>query len=169
MSVALLKQVINVVHLCGCRPKRTDVSYQLKCSATLVLAKCIPHCSVVLCKTGSQQACVTATAPMEICSSYRCAVSQLKCSATLVWAKCIPHCSVVLCKTGSQQACVSAIAPVEILSSYRCAVSQQKCSPALVWAKCIPHCSAKQAHSRRTCPLQKATDLLMTSGITSRV
>ncbi len=92
--------------------------------------------------------CDNAVTPMEICYSYRCAVSQLKCSATLVWAKCIPHCSVVLCKTGSQQACVSAIAPVEILSSYRCAVSQQKCSPALVWAKCIPHCSAKQAHSR---------------------
>ncbi len=49
----------------------------------LVWSNCIPHCSEVLCKTGSQQACVTATAPMEICSSYRCAVSQLKCSATL--------------------------------------------------------------------------------------
>ena len=44
---------------------------------------------------------------MEICSSYRCAVSQQKCSAALVWAKCLSHCSVLLCKTGSQQVCVT--------------------------------------------------------------
>ena len=48
--------------------------------------------------------CVTAIAPMEIFSSYRCAVRQQKCSAALVWTKCIPHYSVLLCKTGSQHA-----------------------------------------------------------------
>ena len=90
----------------------------------------------MLCKTGSQQACVTVVTPMEIWSSYRCAVSQQKCSAALVWAKCISHCSVLLCKTGSQQACVTGVTRMEICSSYRCAVSQQKCSAALVWAKC---------------------------------
>ncbi len=59
---------------------------------------------MLLCKTGPQQACVTAITPMEICFSYRCAVSQQKCTAALGKAKCIRHCSVLLCKTGSQQA-----------------------------------------------------------------
>ena len=49
---------------------------QQKCTEALVKAKCIPPCSVLLCKTGSQQVCVTAITPMKICSSYRCAVSQ---------------------------------------------------------------------------------------------
>ena len=44
---------------------------QQKCTAALVKAECIPLCSVLLCKTGSQQVCVTAITPMEICSSYR--------------------------------------------------------------------------------------------------
>ena len=124
---------------------------QQKCTAALGKAKCIVHCSVLLCKTGSQQACVTANTPMEVCSSYRCAVSQQKCTAALCKATCIGHCSVVLCKTGSQQACVTANTPVDICSSYRCAVSQQKRTAALVRAKCIPTvqwCSAKQALSR---------------------
>ena len=34
-----------------------------------------------------QQACVNAITPVEICSPYRCAVSQQKCSAVLFWAK----------------------------------------------------------------------------------
>ena len=38
-----------------CSPYSCAVSQQ-KCTAALVWAKCIPHCSVVLCKTGSQQA-----------------------------------------------------------------------------------------------------------------
>ena len=124
---------------------------QLKCTAALVWAECIPHCSVLLCKTDSQQTWVIAISPMEIRSSYRCAVVQLKCTAALIKAKCISHWSVVLCKTGSQQACVTAIAPTDICSPYRCAVGQLKCTATLVWAKCISHCqccSANQAHSR---------------------
>ncbi len=99
---------------------------QQKCSAALFRAKCSHRCSVLLCKTGSQQACVNATRPIEICSSYRCAVSQQKCSAALVWAKCLCHCSVLLCKTGSQQACVNATTPIEICCSYRCALTRHK-------------------------------------------
>ena len=53
---------------------------------------------------GSQHACATATTPMEIHSSCRCAVTQYQCGAALLKAKCNPHCSVPLCKTGSQQA-----------------------------------------------------------------
>ncbi len=114
-----------------CTRYRCAVSQQ-KCTAALVWAKCIPHCSVELCKTGSQQACIIAIAPVEICSSYRCAVSQLKSTAALIKAKCIPHCSVVLCKTGSQQACVTAIAPVEICSSQVCSEpAQMYCSTGL--------------------------------------
>ncbi len=78
---------------------------------------------------------------MEICSSYRCAVSPQKCSVALVKAKCIPHCSVMRCKTGSQQALCHYSYTNEILSSYKCAVSPQKCTAVLVKANCIPHCS----------------------------
>ena len=70
----------------------------------------------------SQQACVTVTTPMEIWSSYNCAVRQQKCSAAVFRAKWSHHCSVLLCKSGSQQACVTVITPMEIWSSYRCAV-----------------------------------------------
>ena len=111
------------------------------------------HCSMLLCKTGSQQAvfyctytygdlffiqvctdsatmhcskvqgkmesppfsvalqnrlknrqCFTALTPMEICSSYRCALTQHQCTAARFRAKCTLHCSMLLCKTGSQQA-----------------------------------------------------------------
>ena len=47
---------------------------------------------------------LSAVAPRETCSSYRCAVTHHKCSAALFIAKCSFHCSVLLCKTGSQQA-----------------------------------------------------------------
>ena len=146
--------------------------------------------------------CFTADTPMDICSSYRCAVTQHQCSAALFRATCNPHCSVLLCNEGSQQAVchcsytcgdllfiqvcsdpaqmqcssvqgkmqsplfqccsamkahsrhfVTAVTPMEICSSHRCAVTQHKCSAALFRAKCSPHmvqcCSAKQAHSRQ--------------------
>ncbi len=134
---------------------------QQKCTAALVWAKCSSHCSVLLCKTGSQQACVTAITPIEICYSDRCAVSQLKCTATLVWAKCSSHCSVLLCKTGSQQACVTATRPMEICCSYKCAVSRLKCTAALVWAKCSSHWTRSVTFPWPTaaawCPLTKVT------------
>ena len=47
---------------------------------------------------------VTADTPMEICCTYRCAVTLHQCSAALFRAKCNPHCSVLLCNEGSQQA-----------------------------------------------------------------
>ena len=37
-----------------------------QCTAALVLANCIHHCPVLLCKTGSQYVCVTAITPMKI-------------------------------------------------------------------------------------------------------
>ncbi len=62
-----------------------------------------PHCSVLLCKIGCQQACVPANTPMEICSSYRCAVTQHQCTAALFRSECNPHCSLLMCKSDSQQ------------------------------------------------------------------
>ncbi len=68
------------------------------------------HCSTCLGKmhfplssaalqTGSQLACVTATTPMKICCSCKCAVTHHQCTAALVWAKCI---STVNCCSAKQ-------------------------------------------------------------------
>jgi len=60
---------------------------QHHCTAALVRAEQLAHCSVLLCKTGSQHACANAVTPMEIWSSYRFAVMQHHCTAALVKAK----------------------------------------------------------------------------------
>ncbi len=55
------------------------------------------HCprSALLCKTGSHLAWVTAVTPMEICCSYRCAVTQQKCTAALLGPRATEHeCSI---------------------------------------------------------------------------
>ena len=49
-------------------------------------------------QTGSQQPCATAITPMEICSSYNCALMQHQSTAALVKAEQLSHCSVLLCK-----------------------------------------------------------------------
>ena len=56
---------------------------QHQCTATMVKANCISHCLMLLCKTGSLQACVTSMTPMDICCSFTCAVTQHQCTATL--------------------------------------------------------------------------------------
>ena len=143
--------------LCVCNYTYEGLLFIQVCSeptsepATLFSVKCIPQCSVLLCKAGLQQACITAITPMKICSSYRCALIQHQNTAALIWAKCSPHCSQLQCKTGPQQACVTATTPMKVYSSYRCAVSQhqnlQHCflQNAFPSAQC---CSAKQACSR---------------------
>ena len=98
-------------------------------------------CSVVLCKTGSQQPCATAVTPMKICSSHMCAVMQHQCTAALVKAEQLACCSVLLCKTGLQQPCATAVTPMKICSSYMSAVMQHKCTAALVKAEQLPCCS----------------------------
>ena len=157
---------------------------QHQCTAALVLAKRIPHCSLLLCKTASQHAlchcndgsrfavhtdvqrpstnalqhcsraircallgystkghhsmhCVIAITPLEICCSYRCAVTQHQCTAALLKAKCIALCKELLGKTGSQQACVAAIAPLDVCFSHRFIVTQPQCTAALPRTKCI--------------------------------
>ena len=112
---------------------------QHQCTAALALAKCIHHCPVLLCKTGSQHACVTAMTPMKVCCSCNCTVTQHQCTAALAWAECIDYCPVLLCTTGSQHACVTAITPIKVCCSYRCAVTQHPRTAALALAKCIHH------------------------------
>ncbi len=116
---------------------------QHQCTAALVMARQLPHWSVLPCKPSSQDACVTAITPMEICSSYRCAVMQHQCLAALVRAEQLPHCSVVLCKTGSQHACVIAI------KNYGDLLFIQVCSDATPM-----HCST--GHGKTAAPLVSA-------------
>ncbi len=73
---------------------------QQQYSAALLRAQCISHCSVLLCKTGSQHACVTGNTPVKIHCLKRSAMSQHQYFAALLRTKLIPHCSVLLCKTG---------------------------------------------------------------------
>ena len=141
---------------------------QPQCTASLFRAKCSPHCSVLLCKTGLQLACITAITPMKspllsaalqdrlaagsvslhytydciYTWSYRCAVNQHQCTASLFFAKCSAHSSALLCKTGLQQACITAITPMKLCCSYRCAVTQHQCTGITLFrAKCSAHCS----------------------------
>ncbi len=80
------------------------------------------HCSTVFGKLHSTppstalQSRLTAAwcpaiTPMQVCCSYRYAVTHNQCPATLVLAKCTSHRSVMLCKIGSQQPGVAAITP----------------------------------------------------------
>ncbi len=100
-------------------------------------------------KAHSRQ-CVTAVTPIEICSAYRCAVTQHKCSAALFRAKCNPHCSVLLCKTGLQQAlcqCIYTYGDLLCIQVYS-AASQGKMHPHCLVRLCktgsqqaVCHCS----------------------------
>jgi len=109
---------------------------QHKCTAALSKAECNPHCSVLLCKGGSQQSMCHCSDICGDCSSYRCAMTQHKCN---------PHCSVLLCKTGSQQAVCHC--------RYTCGgllfiqvKALQHCSGQNTFST-VQCCSAKQAHS----------------------
>ena len=95
----------------------------------------VPTVQCCSAKQGHSRQCVTAVTPKEICSSYRCAVTQHQCTATLFRANCCPHCSMLLCKTGLQQVCITAITPLQICSSYRCAVMQHQSHAAQVMAE----------------------------------
>ena len=126
-----------------CSSYRCPVTHH-KCSATLFRAKCNPHCSVLLCKRGSQQAvchcsytcgdllfiqvssdpahmlCNTVQGKMQ--SPLFSAALQKRLTAGSVSLHLTPmeicssyRCSVLLCKRGSQH--------LEICSSYRCPVT----------------------------------------------
>ncbi len=110
----------------------------------------VPTVQCCSAKQAHSRQCVTALTPMEICLSYRCAVTQHQCTAALFRAKCSPHCSVRLKQAHSRQ-CVTALYIYgDLLFTYRCAVAQHKSTAAVMRAKCIPtaqSCYAKHAHS----------------------
>ena len=116
---------------------------QYQCTAALLRAKCNPHCSVLLCRTGSQQALFD-------CSDTYGGLPST--NALQLMAECSSHCSVPLRKTGSQQALYDCSHTYGgLLSPYRCAVTQYQCTAALLRAKCNPHCSVllcRTSHSR---------------------
>ena len=121
---------------------------------------------MLLCKTGSQHACVTAITPMKICCSHKCAVIHHRCTAALVLANCIPHCPMLLCKTGSQHACVTAITPTEICCSHKRSVIHHKSTAALVLAIAFTTLSHAALQNRLTACLCHCNytyeDLLLT-------
>ncbi len=92
---------------------RCAVSKQ-KCTAALVWAECISHYSVLLCRTGSQQACVNCNYTFgdllftQVCSDP----TEMHCSSGLGKLH-FPLFSSALQK-GSQQACVTPITPMEM-------------------------------------------------------
>jgi len=105
------------------------------------------HCPVLLCKTGCQQAYVSANTPMETCCSYNCAVTQHQCTATLFLATSNHHCPVLLCiqlcsvptpvhcKQAHSLHSVTVFTPMQTCSSYKCAVRQHQCTAALLMAR----------------------------------
>ena len=109
LSSAALQNSLTAC-MCHCKYTYEGLLFTQVCNdpapmhCTLALANCIPQCPVLLCKTLSQHACVTVNAPIKVCCSYKCAVTQHQCTAALALAECIPHCPVLLCKTVSQQA-----------------------------------------------------------------
>ena len=109
LSSAALQNSLTAC-MCHCKYTYEGLLFTQVCNdpapmhCTLALANCIPDCPVLLCKTLSQHACVTVNAPIKVCCSYKCAVTQHQCTAALALAECIPHCPVLLCKTVSQQA-----------------------------------------------------------------
>ena len=130
---------------------------------TAARAKCNPYCSVLLCKTGPQQAlshCIHTYGDLlliQVCSDP----APLHCS-TAARAKCTPHCSVVLCKRGPQQALSKCIYTYrEICSSYRFAVMQHQCTATLFKAKCNPYCSVLLC---KTGPQQALSHCIYTYG-----
>ena len=95
----------------------------------------IPTVQCCSTKQAHSRQCVTAITPVEICSSYRCAMTQNKCTAALFRAKRNPQGLLLLCKTCSQQAVCHCI--------YTCGdlLSIQVCS-----APTFMHCSTGQGN-----------------------
>jgi len=99
MLFPLLKAAMQnrfIAGLCQCRYTHADLVFiqlcsdQHQCTATLFLAKCCSHCSKLLCKTGSQQVCVSAVTPMEIWSSSSCAVTNTSALQHCFWQNAVP-------------------------------------------------------------------------------
>ncbi|DBB02840.1 TPA: hypothetical protein ACH3X1_013665 [Trebouxia sp. C0004] len=143
-AIYLLPQ--PVVQLCALR---SQACYPDSSGSPAQILKCQLHPwrlalhTVLLCKTGSQQAechcsytqgdllfiqahsrqSVTVVTPMETCSSYRLTAGSVSLQLH-IWT-----------------VALHTVTPTETCSSYRCAVTQHKCTAALFRAKCSFHCS----------------------------
>ena len=75
--------------------------------------------------------CVTAVTPVEICSSYRCALTSPNTLQLCSGQNAVPTVQSCSAKEGHSRQCVTAVTPIEICSSYRCALTQPQCTAAL--------------------------------------
>ena len=124
-----------------CCSYRCAVS-QHQCTAALVLAKRSPHCSVLLCKTGSQHA---------LCHcNYTCAALLFiqVCSdpAPMHGSTGFGKMQYPLFSAALQNRLTACTMSLQLhICSFdahtKCALSQHQCTAALVLAKCTPHCS----------------------------
>ena len=115
---------------------------QHRSTAALVRAKCVPHCSVLLWKTGLQDAlchCIYTYGDFLFIQVYEdptpmhCSFAEGKMPSPLFNA--------ALQNRLTSRQCGTAVTPIKMCSSYRCAVTQPQCTAALFRAKCSPHCS----------------------------
>ena len=114
-------------------------------TAALFRAKCIPHCSVLLLKTGSQQAlCHCSYTCRDLPFIQVCHEQALKDCSTVQGKSHSPLLSAAV-EIRLTAGTVSLQLHLEICHSYRCAVSKHSKTAALFRAKCIPHCSVSSA------------------------
>jgi len=101
----------------------------------------IPTVQCCPAKQAHSRQCFIAFKPMEVCSSYRCAMPQHNAVQLFLGQNVIPTIQCSSAKQAHSRHCVTAATPKEVCSSHRCAMTQHKCSAALFRAKCNPHCS----------------------------
>ena len=109
---------------------------QHQCTAARFRAKCSPHCSMLFCKTGSQQAVCHCTYTYGDLLFIQVYSDQATKHCSKVQGK--NAVSTVQCcfakQAGSRQS-VTAVTPMEICSSYRCTVTKQQSTAARFRAK----------------------------------
>ena len=118
---------------------------QHQSTAALSRAEKLPHCSVLLCKTGSQHDCVTAITPMEVCSSYCCYTKALQ-----HWSRqhCFPIVQFCFAKQAHSICCHCSYTLGDLLFLQVCSDA----TPKQHWSgqnrfHTVQCCSAKKAHS----------------------
>ena len=121
-----------------------------QCSAALFRAKCMPCCSVLLCKQAGSSFVPLHLHLSSLTTHTNIAITKHQCSAAIFRAKCMPCVSVLLCKHAG-----SSVSPMHLhLSNFaihtNIAITKHQCSAAIFRAKCMPCCSVllcKQAGS----------------------
>jgi len=115
---------------------------QHQCTAALFRAKLNPRCSVLLCRTISQQPVCQVQSQL-----WRFALhTGVQRPSTNVLQLCsgqnvFPTDQCCIARQAHSRQCVTGVTSMEVSSSYRCAVAQHKCPAAVFRARCIIHCS----------------------------